>query len=131
VVAFEADAPVEVAPTVEVDAPDFAQPAAVIAMPMVSALTPSFKIMFIALLTLVFDFHYCPGGVRPVFTQAQVYTMLSPNHNHLNSKKIALDLSTTLGEYSGLENTPLSPPTQIHRSYRRSLIKRVNESGRM
>src|SRR6266508_4515137 len=41
------DAPAVVAPTVGVDAPDFAQPAAVIAMPMVSALTPSFKIIFI------------------------------------------------------------------------------------
>jgi hypothetical protein len=35
---------------------------------------------------------------------------------------IMLDLSTALGEYSGLENTPLSPPTQI---------QRVDESGRM
>jgi len=51
--------------------------------------------------------------------------MLSPNHNHripveipgsaakLTAGKITLDLSTTLGEYSGLENTPLSPPLKF------------------
>jgi hypothetical protein len=30
--------------------------------------------------------------------------MLSPNHNHQTPGKITLDLSATLGEYSGLEN---------------------------
>jgi hypothetical protein len=48
--------------------------------------------------------------------------MLSPNHNHLTPGKIVLDLSTALGEYSGLENTPLSPP---------NYIQRVDESGRV
>jgi hypothetical protein len=47
VVDCAADAPGVVAPTLGVDAPDFVQPAAVIAMPMVSALTPIFKIIFI------------------------------------------------------------------------------------
>ena len=70
------------APAIGVDAPDFAQPAAVIAMLTVSALAPSFKIIFIELLTLVSGFPDWPGEIRPVSTQAKVYTMLSPNLNH-------------------------------------------------
>jgi hypothetical protein len=46
-------------------------------------------------------------------------------------KKIMLDLSTALGEYSSLENTPLSPPTQTHRGHPRSFIERVDESDHM
>jgi hypothetical protein len=39
-----------------------------------------------------------------------------------------LDLSTTLGEYSGLENTPLSPPSQIYRGHPVAFVERVDES---
>jgi hypothetical protein len=60
--------------------------------------------IFIALLTLVSGFPNWPGGDRPGSTQAQVYTMLSPNHNRRTPGKITLDLSTALGEYQGLEN---------------------------
>jgi hypothetical protein len=157
-----------------VDAPDFTQPAAVIAKLTVSALAPSFKIIFIELLTLGSEFPFWPGEDRPVSTQAKVYTMLSPNLNrgiwgkflgaqpgclrgfgdgrlieanrqgraalqgvrvsqrHITAPgKIALDLSTTLGEYSGLANTPLSPPTQIHRGRPRSFVERVDESDHL
>jgi len=46
-------------------------------------------------------------------------------------KKITLDLSTTLGEYSGLVNTPLSPPLKFIEVTAGHGIEGVDESGRM
>ncbi len=157
-VAGRADgSPAAVALAVGVDAPDFTQPAAINARLTVSALAPSFKIIFIELLTLVSDFPFWPGEGRPASTQAKVYTMLSPNLNHSICRKflvaqagwaafqgvrapqrhikapgkIMLDLSTTLGEYSGLENTPLSSPSQIHRGRPVAFVERVDESDHL
>jgi hypothetical protein len=94
------------------------------------------------LLTLVYGFPNWPGGDRPGSTQAQVYTMLSPNHNHRTPGKITLDLSTALGEYSkvssivGLSYYP-SPATADLTPHSNSLklpqviIERVDEPHRV